>query len=247
MRIVLALLLALEPEPTEVEPAESDPEAPPADPGPAHTDAATLFQLGHYREAAESFAREYEATPDPALLFGRAVALKRSGDCLSAIDAFEVFIAAGPPASDVAEAERQVYECRAIVSATAAAAAPAPQREPVAPPPAPDDDRVHASHGQWYRDPLGGVLVGVGVPVLVAGVGLYAGSFVLAGRPRPDMQSEHESRRDRVRALAGTGLPLCAVGAALVIAGAIRWGIVARRHRAADPVSLDSNGLRFSF
>ena len=77
MRTILALVLALEPAtPSEPEP---DPKA-----EPARTDAATLFQLGLYDEAAEAFAREYETNPDPALLFGRAVSLKRSGDCLSA-------------------------------------------------------------------------------------------------------------------------------------------------------------------
>src|SRR5687767_4885168 len=126
MRTLLALLLALGP-------AGSDAEPEPESPAVGRTDAATLFQLGLYREAAEAFAREYEANPDPALLFGRAVALKRSGDCLSAIEAFDVFIGAGPPAADVAEAEGQIDQCRAIVDATTKAASPPPRVEP--PPP----------------------------------------------------------------------------------------------------------------
>ncbi len=241
MRTILALVLALEP----AVPSEPEPE-PPAE--PARTDAATLFQLGLYDEAADAFAREYETNPDPALLFGRAVSLKRSGDCLSAIEAFEVFIAAGPPASDVAEAENQVAQCRAIVKATAAAAAepePAPPPDVEPPPPSAADDRTRRpAERPWFRDPAGGVLVGVGVPVLATGVGLYVGSFALAGSPQPDAQSEHESRRDRVRGLATAGVPLMAVGAALVIAGAIRWGLLARQQRRA---ALSHAGLSFRF
>ena len=239
MRTILALVLALEP----ATPSEPEPE-PRAE--PARTDAATLFQLGLYDEAAEAFAREYETNPDPALLFGRAVSLKRSGDCMSAIDAFEVFIAAGPPASDVAEAEGQIEQCQAIVKATAAAAAepePSPPRVEV-PPPVVEEDRTRPRERPWYRDPAGGVLVGIGVPVLAAGVGLYAGSFALAGQPQPGAQSEHESRRDRVRVLAATGVPLLAVGAALVIAGAIRWGLLARQQSRTE---LGASGLRFRF
>ena len=243
MRTLLALLLAFEP-------AGSEAEAEPESPAVGRTDAATLFQLGLYREAAEAFAREYESNPDPALLFGRAVALKRSGDCLSAIEAFEVFIAAGPPAADVEEAEGQIDQCRAIVDATAKAATPPPRD---APPPATtpvstvtQDDREQPRARPWYRDPAGGVLMGVGIPLLATGVGLYAGSFALASRSPPAMQSDHESRRDRVRALAASGLPIMAVGAALVIAGAIRWGVVAREQRR-GAVSVAQGGLRFRF
>jgi hypothetical protein len=245
MRTLLALLLALEPTASDAEPE-------PESPAIGRTDAATLFQLGLYREAAEAFAREHETNPDPALLFGRAVALKRSGDCLSAIEAFEVFIAAGPPAADVHEAEGQIDQCRAIVEATAKAASPPPRVEP---PPASsttaassvtEDDRAQPRARPWHRDPAGGVLVGVGVPLLATGIGLYAGSFALAGRSQPAMQTEHESRRDRVRALAASGLPIMAVGAALVIAGAIRWGVVARQQRR-GAVSVAPSGLRFRF
>ncbi len=240
MRTLLALVLALEP----AVPSEPEPEP---EPQPARTDAATLFQLGLYDEAAEAFAREYETDPDPALLFGRAVSLKRSGDCLSAIEAFEVFIAAAPPASDIAEAEGQIEQCRAIVKATTAAAAepdpPAPETvDP--PPPAIAEARTRPREHPWYRDPAGGVLVGVGVPVLATGVGLYARSFALAGSAQPDAQSEHESRRDRVRGLATAGVSLVAVGAALVIAGAIRWGLLGRQQRRA---ALTDAGLRFRF
>jgi tetratricopeptide (TPR) repeat protein len=243
MRTLLALLLALEPTGSDAEPE-------PESAAVGRTDAATLFQLGLYREAAEAFAREYETNPDPALLFGRAVALKRSGDCLSAIEAFEVFIAAGPPAADVEEAEGQIDQCRAIVDATAKAASPPPRVQPP-PPETPtsavmQDDRAPPRARPWHRDPAGGVLVGVGVPLLATGIGLYAGSFALAERSPPTMQTDHESRRDRVRALAASGLPIMAVGAALVIAGAIRWGVVARQQRR-GAVSVAPSGLRFRF
>jgi tetratricopeptide (TPR) repeat protein len=241
MRFALAFALALEPvsppstdaggvvddSPVEQQPAP----APKLEPA---ADAATLFRLGRYREAADAFAREHAINPDPALLFGRAAALKRSGDCLSALDAFEDFIAADPPQPDVEEAQRQIEDCRAIVEATAAAATQTSDASTYDSGTPPSDrarpqTRRHAASGVWYRDALGGALVGIGTPVLLTGVGLYAGSFALAGRPQPSAQSQHESRRETVRALAVSGIPLMAVGAAAVIAGAVRWALLARR------------------
>jgi hypothetical protein len=231
----LALALAL--------PVPDDPSHPPADPpieAPAEPapdvdplDGATLFRVGRYREAAAAFAREYETNPDPALLFGRAAALKRSGDCLSALSAFEAFIAAGPPAPDVEEAERQIDDCQAIVEATAKAAmqrsnAAEPAPTATAAEPAPSD----RAPDTWYRDPIGGTLVGTGAAILVGGAGLYGASFGVAARERPDMQSEHESRRRQVRSLAATGIPLMAAGAAILVGGIVRWAVLARRQRA---------------
>jgi tetratricopeptide (TPR) repeat protein len=241
MRLVLALALALEPAsppPADADvvddsPVEDQQSAPSPKVEPP-ADAATLFRLGRYREAADAFAREHASNPDPALLFGRAAALKRSGDCLSALDAFEDFIEADPPQPDVEEAQRQIEDCRTIVEATAAAATQRPVSSTYDGGSPPDErtrpqTRRHAASKPWYRDPLGGALVGIGTPVLLTGVGLYAGGFALAGRPQPGAQSQHESRRETVRALAVSGISLMAVGAAAVSAGAVRWALLARR------------------
>lgn len=228
MHVLLALALALAP--------PVDPGDVPAEPlvGEPQVDGATLFRIGRYREAAAAFAREYETNPDPALLFGRAAALKRSGDCLSALEAFEAFIAAGPPAPDVVEAERQIDDCEAIVEATAKATAA--RSEAAEPSPAPTStepvprDRS-PSPDAWWRDPIGGTLVGIGGAILAGGAGLYGASFGVAAREQPDAQSEHESRRRQVQSLAGTGIPLMAVGAAVLLGGIARWAVLARRQR----------------
>jgi hypothetical protein len=258
MHLVLALALALQPVAVPDEPAQNgapadvvpEPEPPPEpDPEPA-MDGATLFRVGRYREAAAAFAREYETNPDPALLFGRAAAFKRSGDCLSALDAFEAFIAVGPPAPDVEEAERQIEECEAIVEATARAANERTQKAPPAasldPETSPPRDRAPAP-ARWSRDPIGGTLVGTGAAVLLAGAGLYGAAFGVAGRAQPDAQSEHESRRRQVRSLAGTGIPMMAVGAALLVGGIARWTVLARREKRARTASVDAAGLIVKF
>ena len=241
MHVILTLALALSAVPgsgdAPAEPpadAPAEPQSEPASEPSPPADGATLFRLGRYREAAEAFAREYEQRPDPALLYGRAAALKRSGDCLSALDAFEAFIAAGPPAPDVEEAERQIADCEAIVEATAKAAAqrsaePTPAPAPAAAEAPPRD--LPSRSDAWYRDPIGGTLVGTGAAILVGGAGLYGASFGVAAREQPDTQSEHESRRRQVRSLAGTGIPLMAVGAAILVGGVVRWAVLARRQR----------------
>lgn len=254
MHLVLALALALQPVAVPEEPPQDDAPvdvvpAPEPAPEPA-MDGATLFRVGRYREAAAAFAHEYETNPDPALLFGRAAAFKRSGDCLSALDAFEAFIAVGPPAPDVEEAERQIEECQAIVEATARAANERAQKTPPAASLQPETSASHdapPSPTRWARDPIGGTLVGTGAAVLLAGAGLYGAAFGVAGRAQPDAQSEHESRRRQVRSLAGTGIPMMAVGAALLIGGIARWAVLARREKRAGTASVAATGLIVRF
>ena len=192
--------------------------------------ASQLFQQGRYPEAAAAFEREYAANPDPALLFGRAVALQRSGDCFAAIEAFERFIAAGPPEPDVEEGNRQIEQCRRIIEANAARSEPTKAEPAIAPPPpAPDDE---GEPERWHRDRLGATLVGVGAPLVVTGAALYGAAFGVAGRDQPGQQSDHEARRGATTAMAVAGLSVLGVGSAMVIAGAVRWGLVARGGKA---------------
>lgn len=210
------------------EPADAPPVVAPAPPDDA--DASTLFRQGRYPEAAAAFEREYASNPDPALLFGRAVALQRSGDCFAAIEGFEAFIAVGPPAPDVAEGNRQIEQCRQIIEANAEQQrAPAPQ-EPATPPPRTLEPERDAPT-PWHRDRLGGALVGVGAAMTVTGAVLYGAAFGIAGRDQPGLQTDHEARSSSTRSMAAAGLSVLAVGGAVAIAGAIRWTVVARQTR----------------
>jgi hypothetical protein len=232
MKLIFALALVL----ARSQPVDPTEDAAAESPAPS-VDGATLFGQGHYVEAAEAFALEYETTRDPALLFGRAMALQRAGNCWAAIDAFEQFIETSPPESDVAEARRQIEGCNRVLGVQP------PRSEPTTelPPPSPSPELGDGDRDQpaWYRDRLGGALVGVGVPVMFGGIGLYGASFAVAENVARDTETAYEDRRVRVRAMAISGLTLLGVGAAVAIAGAVRYAMVRRSRTAA----IDARGI----
>src|SRR5262245_52954196 len=84
-------------------------------PEPASDDPAKLIREGDYAGAAAAFERRYEETGDAALLFGQAEALRRAGDCRSAISVFERFVATDPPRADVDAATHAIEACRKIL------------------------------------------------------------------------------------------------------------------------------------
>lgn len=204
----------------------SPPEVAPVEPAPAEDHAvvaAQAFRNGDFVLAAEAFQRAYEITGDPALLFGRAQALRRAGSCAAAVDVFEEFIATSPPAPDADAAQKVIDECRAILDVHE----PVPPPEPIAdqplPPPPPPPKR-------WHRDVTGGVLLGTGLAVAVVGAALYGTSFAQAD-DRGGTEQQYDDRRRRVRTLSASGAALMIGGGALVIGSIIRYAVVAKRGR----------------
>ena len=206
----------------------------------ASDEAAQAIREGRYADAAEAFATAYAETGDPALLFGQAQALRRAGDCKAAIDVFERFIATAPPEPDVAAASAAIDECREIVGVEPepdVAPTPAPEAAPPPPPPR-----------HWSTDPAGAVLMGLGIAITVTGAALFGASYALVD-DRPGSEAELEDHRRRVTRMWNGGLGLLVGGGVTMIAGAIRWGLVARaneRERAAR-VSASGRGLTIRF
>jgi hypothetical protein len=246
MSRVLALVLALrsasagEPAPEPEVPVQTPDPAPSPERDPA-TVAAELFADGRYAEAAAAFEAAYQATSDPAFLFGHAQALRFGGNCGGAIELFEEFIATSPPEPDVKEAERVIEACREILGQ-------GPTPDPiVAPEPAPAPalapDRAPPPR-RWSQDRAGGALVGTGVALVAVGAGLYGGSHALA-RDRMETEAQYERREGTVRGLAAGGITALAVGGALVVGGIVRWVIVARREGRASAWRGDAMTWRF--
>lgn len=210
------------------------PAAAPSEADPA-VRAGELFRSGEFEQAAAAFAEAYARTGDPALLFGRAQALRRAGSCSAAIEVFEQFIATSPPAADVQAARDVIAACRAILGEERTEpepelAEPEPTPAPAPPPPRP----------RWHRDVAGGVLLGSGLAVAATGAALYGTAFGRAGDPPAGpMQSEqaYEARQRSIRTLAATGGGLLIGGTALLVGSVVRYAIVARRERARAEVA----------
>ncbi|MCX4243346.1 tetratricopeptide repeat protein [Paraliomyxa miuraensis] len=189
--------------------------------------AGRLFREGEYAKAAAEFERAYARTGDPAFLFGRAQSLRRAGNCKAAIEVFEAFIAAGPPEPDVRAARDVIDACRSILGEDEPTTAVEPTRDALEPTRSPSDDPTAPSP---RRDVLGGVLVGLGAGLVVGGSVPSVLSFTRA-RTSVEAESEqaYEQRRRSVRTLWATGASVMVAGGALVVAGVVRYAIVARR------------------
>lgn len=221
--IVLAAFAYAAPPPAAV------PDAPPPaadDPDPA-VRAGELFRNGEFEQAAAAFAEAYARTGDPALLFGRAQALRRAGSCAAAIEVFEAFIATSPPPADVRAAEGVIAACRALLDEHGPEPGPAPL-EP-APAPVPDEPPPPP---RWPRDVAGGVLLGVGSAVTIAGAAVYGTAFARASARTMESEQAYEARQRSSRTLAITGASLMLGGSALLVGSVVRYVLVARRERA---------------
>ena len=203
-------------------------------------DPAQLIREGDYAGAAAAFQRRYEETGDPAFLFGQAQALRRAGDCRAAIEVFERFVATEPPAADVEAATDAIEACREILGEHE----PTVEQRPKAPEPAPMPKRPPPR--PWYADPAGGVLVGLGAAIAITGAGLFGASYARLAE-RPGSEAGYEDRRRVVRALWGSGLGLLAAGGSLVVSGAIRWGVVARRRAKSRVAIVPGSALTIRF
>jgi len=108
-------------------------------------------------------------------------------------------------------------------------------------------ERPGSRSSAWVRDGLGWGLLGTGVAVSAAGVGLLvqARSDVRAAEASLDEASFHHSlaRVDTLRIVGGT---LTGVGVSLLVGAVIRYGLVARRERRGSSGASARSWLRTS-
>lgn len=206
----------------------------------AATEAAHAGDLARARAILET---AHARDPLPAYLFARIVLEREAGDCGAAIASLERFLATAPSAEDAAAAEGIVADCRrgpGDVPETTAPQATAPSST-VPPPTLPRTDHVdtipaRAPTRRVRDDPWGASLVGAGSVLSVIGAALLVGADV--GRRRSDSAGSEAAFADRIhraRTLHGAGIGVVVTGAALVIAGAIRYGVLVHRRARTDP------------
>jgi len=182
-----------------------------------------LIRQGRHLEAAKVLERQYQDTADAALLFAKATALRRGGDCRGAIGELERFIDTHPPSNDVDEARRVIAVCEEIL---------ADEPRPVPPPvvvleraPEPIEGE---SQAPWGRDVAGGVLLGSGVAVAIGGA-VVLGVGASRRQARRESEAGFERRRQSVRAMTAVGASMLAAGAVFIIGSIVRYAVVARR------------------
>jgi len=233
----LAIVLAFAAEPVEVDDpvaraeahfqrGESLEKSVPAD-DPVRARAIMDDAHREYIAASEAFGAAYDATKRPVFLYARAQAARLGARCDLAVGYYDEFLATGPPAEAVKQAQENRKRCTA---STPTPDVPPPRVKPQpagSPPPTSDTPRR-----QWVRDPAGGVLVALGGVTGIIGTSLIAfattrdGSAASAGN-----EDEYINRKDAARVQHRVGIAATAVGGAMLIAGFTRWGVLARRER----------------
>jgi tetratricopeptide (TPR) repeat protein len=206
----------------------------------ARRDAVAAWQAQDWAAAADAFDRAFELDPRPEYLWGRAQALRFGGDCRDAIEAYEAFIATGPPDVDEQTARTNITRCQSALGhadpgpqpAQTRAAVPTPTPVVATQPPAPSDDPPRAPARRWYADPAGIGLFASGLAVAGVGAGLTGHAHVVESRAF-DAPTERQYRDDIAagRRFEAVGIACLAVSGALIVAGTVRFVVVGRRSR----------------
>lgn len=197
------------------------------------------FDAGRYDEAIRELEAGYEIQEDPLFLYSLAQAEKNNGNCKRAVKLFKQFNAADVPDAAKTAARDGIVLCAEQMANAEDTPTPIddpidePLEDPIDDDPVDDpvgtDDPTVDNPRKWYLDPTGDALVAIGVVGVGVGVGLLVGSRVLRGKPQAPSYAEHVDRVAQVDTLEIAGAITAGVGGALLIGGAIRWGLVARR------------------
>lgn len=212
------------------------------------------FAEGRYEDAARILGEAYRAEPEPELLFAWAQAERYAGHCEEAVPLFREYLAGSPPVDVRGLAREAIEACGDDPDAELpppqepreTADADADPDGPVAPvdPAGPDRPARRVA-----RDPLGHALTWSGVAVAAVGAGLLAD----AHRRRSEAQGagDEQSYRDALAGaptLSRAGIAVLAGGAALVVAGVVRFAVLAgRRGRDRSGLQLSGTGLVWKF
>jgi hypothetical protein len=191
------------------------------------TRAEAAYRAQEWDTASRAFADVYVIDPNPDYLFARAQAERFAGRCNVAVTLWDTYISVQKSPTAVQEAKALRAYCEPPSSGTA----PAPSTDrPNASSPGTDGGVTKKPAVPWYRDPAGGVLVATG------GVSTVIGASVLGlavSRDRKatsaDTEGGYVDEKDAARKPHTAGIVVLSVGGALLVAGVVRWAIVASR------------------
>ncbi len=223
------------------------------------SEAQILFSEGNFGEAARLIEKAYLIEPVPELLFPWAQAEREQGNCRAAIDLYGRLLEEIPEGrmadsarSNIALCEEEMPPEEEVVPVVEDDpleddyVEPEPEPEPVA-----KTDDKQPKVKEWYKDPAGGVLTGLGV----VGVGAGAALLIVAsgnakGAPDAPSLADYNSQSDTALTQRNAGAGVLSVGGALLVAGVIRYVLVAKKNKASATASVwtapGSGGLVFS-
>jgi hypothetical protein len=181
------------------------------------------YSKGDFAAAAEALGKSYELEADVETLFAWAQAERKLEHCEKATELYAKLLDADLPAANKAVVRQKFDECQAILGAQAAqppkpvVVAPRPPApvEPVPPPP-------HETSRAWWKDPVGGTLVGLGVVGLgVGGVFLVQARSADKDKDSSPDYAEFQRLADRADSRGKLGVSVVIGGGVLATAGIV--------------------------
>lgn len=203
------------------ESAADDARPPPPPEAAQHVQAGiAAYDASDFETAGREFEAAYRIDPDPKWLYAWAQSRRLGGHCDEAVELYERYITTNPGDDNVAAASHGMSLCKQA-RATSPPAPPAPEQPRVAPREPPPAKPVTSA---WYHDNLGTALVLGGSVTIGAG----ATFLVLAARSedaahRADLRDDFIARLDEATLRKRIGWACMATGAALAIAGVVRY------------------------
>ena len=211
---------------TDDAPDESTADEPgPDDPADLEARAQAAFAAGRYDEVVELAARAYELTGDVRHLYAQAHAERFRGDCKEALALYARVMAADPDGMFGQHAREGIKLCEQELQHP-----PPPQvvhtpPPPSRPTPAPADVRLQP-------DPLGGVLLGIGVASLATAGGLAVLASTHAHRlDRANDEQTIVNEQRRARGFEAAAIATSVVATSLIVGGIVRLVQQARQSR----------------
>lgn len=210
-------------------PPVSDPEA------VAHFQAAgTAYESEDYAKAAEHIKAAYAIEQAPELLWSWATIERRAKNYKVAAGLYEAFIEAAPDHPSAGKARTLLVEMRAL----AGEPVPPPElpdasdepAEDVEPTPVEDDTEPAPPKASLRDEKLAPALLGVGGAIaIVGGVLMGLGSARVSDSPSAATEDAYFAEIDVGRNTYYGGAAMLGAGGLIMIGGAIRYAIVAKR------------------
>ena len=218
---------------------------PPSDPD--FEDGKAAFAEERYADAARHFERAYDANPDPLLLFVWAQAERLAGQCDAAVPLYRRYLALEPPDADVKVTRAAIEACGEDPDAVpepppiSAGESGAQSESDTTLDPEPGGTEDDPSPPRTaLRDPWAHVLTWSGVVVTGVGAGLLGEAH--RRRTRSERAPDEQDYRDSLEgapALSRAGIGVMIGGGALLVAGVVRFVVVASRgRRAPSPAAI---------
>ena len=181
------------------------------------------YTKGDYAGAAAALNKSYDLEPDVETLFAWAQTERKLDHCDQASALYAKLLAADIPAENKEVVREKFDECQKILAAQPPKEPDKPvvvQPTPVQPPP--PSPPQHESSRAWWKDPVGGALVGVGVIGLgVGGVFLVQARSADKDKASAPSYGEFQRLEDRAESRGKLGVGALIGGGVLVTAGIV--------------------------